>query len=70
MIDWNESYNWTREQFEKVIVREFVEKGLEQISVDVEHSDRKNMNDIILWAKEMGYYAFEKNVDTIVISKK
>ena len=70
MIGWNESYNWTREQFEEVVVREFVEKGLEQISVDVEHSDRKNMNDIILWAKEMGYYAFEKNMDTIVVSKK
>ena len=69
MIGWNESYNWTRGQFEKVIAREFVEKGSERISLDVEHSDRKNMDDIIIWAKEKGYHAFEKNADTIVISK-
>lgn len=69
MTGWNESYNWTREQFEKVIMREFVEKGSERISLDVEHCDRKNMDDIIIWAKERGYYAFEKNVDTIVVNK-
>lgn len=69
MIGWNENYNWTYEQFKKVITKEFLENNSERISLDVEHSDRKNMDDIILWAKEMGYNAFEKNVNTIVISK-
>lgn len=68
MIGWNEGYNWTYENFKEAIVS--LEMDNEQyVSLDVEHSDRKNMDDIIQWAKELGYKAEEKSMDIIRIWK-
>lgn len=62
---WNDFYNWTREEFDNAIKRAFVIEKLSSVCLDVEHSNRKNMDDIIRWAKEAGYNAEEKNMDII-----
>ena len=67
---WNESYNWTYEQFSNVIHKAFVVEKSHSVCLDVEHSDRKNMDDIVRWAADMGYNAEEKNMDTIRIWRK
>lgn len=67
MISWNSSYNWTHDEFVKVIRDTLVTKKENSVCLDVEHSDRKNMDDIIHWAQEMGYHAEEKNMDTIMV---
>ena len=69
MIGWNPSYNWTYDEFKSVIDKSFGEEGLETVSLDVEHSDRKNMDDIIRWAQELGYTAIERNCDTIRVMR-
>ena len=69
MIGWNSSYNWTHTDFTNVIHTSFVVEKRESVYLDVEHSDRKNMDDIIRWAKEMGFNAIEKNSDTIKVWK-
>jgi len=66
MIGWNPSYNWTYTEFRNVIDKAFGEEGLETVSLDMEHSDRKNMNDIIAWAKGMGYNAVEASGGDII----
>lgn len=67
---WNESYNWTREQFDSGIKEMLVDRQRTSICIDVEHSDRKNMNDIMRWAREAGYKAEEINCDTIRVWKE
>ena len=69
MIGWNPSYNWTYDAFMNVMHTSFVVEKRESVYLDVEHSDRKNMDDIIRWAKEMGYHAEEKNMDIIKVWK-
>lgn len=67
MNSWNPLYNWTRDEFDNVIKTSFVIEQRESVCLDVEHSDRKNMDDIIRWAQEMGYHAEEINMDTIKV---
>lgn len=69
MIGWDPSYNWTYTEFRNVIDRAFGSEGLETVSLDVEHSDRRNMDDIIKWSKELGYNAIEVNCDTIRVMR-
>lgn len=69
MIGWNPSYNWTYDEFVRAMQYAFVVENRQSVCLDVEHSDRKNMDDIILWAQEMGYHAEEKNIDTIKVWK-
>ena len=67
---WNESYNWTHEEFDNAIKQAFNVENRTSVCLDVEHSDRRNMDDIIRWAKEAGYAAEEKHGgDTIRIWK-
>lgn len=67
---WNPSYNWTRKQFDDVINEMFVERHRTLIGLDVEHSDRDNMDDIMQWAREAGYKAEEINCDIIQVWKE
>lgn len=69
MIGWHEGYNWTYEQFKRVVITALEIEDEQYVSLDVEHSDRKNMDDIICWAKENGYQAKEVNCDTIKVWK-
>lgn len=69
MIGWNSSYNWTNSEFVDVMHSSFTVEKRQSVCLDVEHSDRKNMNDIIRWAQEMGYHAEEINIDTIKVWK-
>ena len=66
---WNETFDWTRDEFENVTKQAFVVEKLRSVDLDVEHSSRKNMNDLICWAKESGYNAEERNSDTIRVYK-
>lgn len=67
MIGWNSFYNWTYDEFVNAIKSSFVVEKRQSVRLDVEHSDRKNMNDIIRWAQEMGYHAKEINMDIIEV---
>lgn len=67
MIGWSSHYNWTHDEFFNVIRTSFVVEKRQSVYLDVEHSDRKNMNDIIRWAQETGYHAKEINMDTIKV---
>lgn len=69
MIGWHEGYNWTYDQFKRVVITALEIEDKQYISLDVEHSDRKNMDDIIFWARENGYQAKEVNCDTIRVWK-
>lgn len=67
MIGWSPFYNWTHDEFLNVMQTSFVVEKRQSVCLDVEHSDRKNMDDIIRWAQEMGYQAKEINMDTIKV---
>ena len=69
MIGWHEEYNWTYEQFKGVITIAFEVNNEQYVSLDVEHSDRKNIDDIIQWSKELGYKAEERTMDSIRVWK-
>lgn len=69
MIGWYEGYNWTYEQFKRVVITALEINNKQYISLDVEHSDRKNMDDIIQWSKELGYKAEERTSDIIRVWK-
>ena len=69
MIGWNPSYNWTYTDFANVMRTSFDIEKETSVCLDVEHSDRRNMDDIIRWAHELGYKAEEKNCDTIRVWK-
>lgn len=69
MTNWNPMFNWTHEEFINVVRKAFVIERKSSVYLDVEHSDRKNMNDIMQWASQEGYRAEEVNSDTIKISK-
>lgn len=70
MLNWDESYNWSYENLVKVLHNTFEVDGKDVVHLDVEHSDRKNMDDLIKWSKELGYEAYEVNMDTIRVTKK
>jgi len=57
MIGWNEGYNWTYEQFCKVVVVGFEANGEKRMNLDCEHSSYENMKQIVSWAEERGYHA-------------
>lgn len=59
MTGWDPGYNWKYCEFRKVIDQAFDTNGKSEVSLDVEHSDRKNMDDIMRWAKEFGHEAIE-----------
>lgn len=59
MTGWDPGYNWKYFEFRKVIDQAFDTNGKSEVSLDVEHSDRKNMDDIMRWAKELGHEAIE-----------
>lgn len=69
MISWNPMLNWTHDEFINVTRKAFVSEKKSSIYLDVEHSDRKNMDDIMRWARQEGYCVKEVNSDTIEISK-
>lgn len=69
MIGWHEGYNWTYEQFKKAVITALEIEDEQYVTLDVSHSDRKNMDDIIHWAKELGYSAEERSVDIIRVWK-
>lgn len=69
MIGWHEGYNWTYEQFKRSVITALEIDGSDYVSLDVSHSDRKNMDDIICWAKELGYQALERSLDIIRVCK-
>lgn len=70
MENWSPSCNWTKEEFDKVITDTFQEKGVTATCLDVEYSDRQNMDDIMRWARKAGYYAEERcGGDSIYVSK-
>ena len=69
MLDWNPSYNWTYEQFITATTDALEVKNQKSVCLDVEHSDYKNMESIILWAKQKGYWAEEVDSDTIMVYK-
>lgn len=70
MIGWHEGYNWTHDQFKRVVITALEIEDKQCVSLDVEHSDRKNMNDIIHWAKERGYQAEEASGGDIIRVRK
>lgn len=69
MIGWSPNFNWTYDEFNNVVTTALEFEKRESICLDVEHSDRKNMDDIMNWAKAKGYKAVEVNCDTIRVMK-
>lgn len=66
MIGWHDGYNWTYEQFIGTVIMSLEIDGDEYVSLDVEHSDRKNIDDIIRWAEEKGYQAEEASGGDVI----
>ena len=60
MMDWDEGYNWSYEDYRKV-VNKYVSAGERVVSLDVEHCSAQNEYEIIDWAKKDGYNAVKKN---------
>lgn len=70
MIGWNENYNWTYEQFCKVVVVDFEANGEKRMNLDCEHSSYENMEQIVSWAEERGYHAeISENRETVSVWK-
>lgn len=57
MIGWNESYNWTYEQFKNVVITSLEIDSAEYVNLDCEHASYSNMEQIVKWAEERGYHA-------------
>ena len=70
MLGWNPAYNWSYPEYCNVVRGALNREGKKSIVIDVEHSDRQNMNDLMRWAAEDGYVAEELNMDTIRISRQ
>lgn len=69
MQNWNYRYNWTKEEFQKAVTDAFTHKGLKSVNLDVEHSDRTNMENIKKWAAATGFIAREINSDILKIER-
>ncbi len=68
---WSPVYNWTYQQYRDCINRVFADPNRQGVSLDVEHSDRRNMDDIIQWATADGYDTEERaGGDIIRITRK
>ena len=59
MLNWSESYNWTREEFDVTLRKAFVDEKKNVVSLDVEHSSASNIKALIRWARAAGYNAEE-----------
>ena len=71
MIGWNPGYNWTHEQYKKVVDRYLVRENQDSVTLDTEHADYHNEQQILTWAKADGYDAeVLRSGDIIKISKK
>lgn len=70
MLGWNPAYNWTRAEYDNVVRGALCRDGKESVVIDVEHSDRQNMDDLMRWAAKDGFVAEELDMDTIRISRK
>ena len=70
MMGWSPDFNWTYEEYRKVVSRSFGVKKMGSVTLDVEHCDRKNMKDIMSWASKDGYRAEEINSDLIRIYRR
>lgn len=57
MIGWNPNYNWTYDQFKKVVDDDLVKGKKNSICLDTEHSDYHNEEQIKAWARDLGYCA-------------
>lgn len=70
MENWTPAYNWTHEEFLKVInASNSSEKHI--VTLDVEHSDARNEQQIIKWADELGYDAeIQHHNETIKIMRR
>lgn len=57
MLNWHNDYNWTKEQVIECI-NTALKEGKDKISLDAEHNDWQNEQDMIKWANELGYSAY------------
>jgi hypothetical protein len=65
MLNWDEGYNWTKDQFLRV-VNQSKKNGNKWVSLDTEHSDWQNEINMVAWAKELGYEAERKNESVLI----
>ena len=61
--------NWSYKEFKKVVITALEIEDKKVVNLDVEHSDRNNMIQIINWAEAHGYNAEIINDDTIKVWK-
>lgn len=61
--------NWTYYEFKKVVITSLEIEDKKVVHLDVEHSDRANMVEIIDWAGFHGYNAEIINDDVIKVWK-
>lgn len=60
---------WTYTEFEEKVVNALENENRQFVHLDVEYSNRDNMNQIKDWALKRGYKAEEINCDVIKISR-
>lgn len=69
MVGWNSSYNWSYEEYRNVVGNAFIKDGT--VTLDTEHSDYLNEQQIVAWAEKDGYKAeILGSGERIRISKK
>lgn len=70
MLGWNESYNWTKEEFKKVVITSLEINEEKYVNLDCEHASYSNMKEIVGWAEERGYQAkINDNRDSVRVWK-
>ena len=69
MVGWNPSYNWSYEEYRNVVDKAFIND--DTVTLDTEHSDHLNEQQIVAWAEKDGYKAeILDSGERIRISKK
>lgn len=56
MVDWNESYNWTHDDYAHAI-QTAKSENKSYVNLDTEHCSDANEKDLVRWAQEDGYSA-------------
>ena len=56
MLNWNDSYNWTHDDYYNAI-RATQSEGKSEVSLDTEHCSAANERQLVRWAQEDGYRA-------------
>ena len=56
MLNWNESYNWTHDDYAKAI-RNAKSESKSSVNLDTEHCSASNERELVRWATEDGYKA-------------